>query len=406
MRGLPGIALRIVAFAAVLAVARAAVPSPIPPDLRHALEMRKEMRLEDARKALVAWLEEHPDDGQMQFELAYTLAVQAMAESDAATATQLRKQAFETAKKAEQLGCTNLLLPKILSSINADGADLRDSRALSRIPEAAALILKGEQAFTRHELDEAFRCYNAAYGKDPQSYHAALFCGDVFFTQGRFEDALSWFAKAIAIDPDRETAHRYSGDAYVKLGNNARARAAYVDAVIAEPYNRIPREMLGRIARSLNIAIRTPDVAIPHVPIAVEGGKTRISFDPSAGPLVLAYTIARAHWLDTERSRYFPADSGPRHSVEEECAGLRMFVSTAEENSDSKETMEKFGPTVRTLKALDSAGLLAAYVLLDRADEGIAKDYDAYRRVNRGLLLRYVNEVWLGTPAAVAASKP
>jgi tetratricopeptide (TPR) repeat protein len=298
------------------------------------------------------------------------------------------------------------LLPSILRSTHADGADLRDSHPLSANPEAASLIKTGEQAFLRHDLDEAFRCYKAAYDRDPQSYAAALFCGDVFFNQERLDEALSWFRKAIAINPDAEMAHRYSGDAYMKLGDTARARAAYIDAVIADPYNRIPREMLNRVARSQNLVVRKPDVAIPRVPITVEAGKTKIRYNPATGPLVLAYTIGRAHWLDVERGRYFPADSQPRHSVEEECAGLRMFVATAEENHDSKETMEKFGPTVRTLKALDAAGLLAAYVLLDRADEGIAEDYEAYRRVNRPLLLRYINEVWLGTPAGVAAAKP
>ena len=42
-----------------------------------------------------------------------------------------------------------------------------------------------------------------------------------------------------------------------------------------------------------------------------------------------------------------------------------------------------------SLVQLNDAGLLEAFILFARADAGIAKDYDAYRKINRDKLRRY-----------------
>jgi hypothetical protein len=42
------------------------------------------------------------------------------------------------------------------------------------------------------------------------------------------------------------------------------------------------------------------------------------------------------------------------------------------------------------LQQLDNEGLLEAYILLARPDEGIAVDYPAYLKANREKLHRYV----------------
>lgn len=44
------------------------------------------------------------------------------------------------------------------------------------------------------------------------------------------------------------------------------------------------------------------------------------------------------------------------------------------------------------LKKLDDEGLLEAYILLARPDEGIAADHPAYLRQNRDKLRRYVTQ--------------
>ncbi len=48
--------------------------------------------------------------------------------------------------------------------------------------------------------------------------------------------------------------------------------------------------------------------------------------------------------------------------------------------------------SLANLVKLNDAGLLEAYILLARPDDGIAHDYAAYRKTNRDKLRRYVVE--------------
>ena len=45
-----------------------------------------------------------------------------------------------------------------------------------------------------------------------------------------------------------------------------------------------------------------------------------------------------------------------------------------------------------TLVKINQAGMLDPYVLLNRADAGIAQDYPAYRAANRDKVYRYLDE--------------
>ena len=49
-------------------------------------------------------------------------------------------------------------------------------------------------------------------------------------------------------------------------------------------------------------------------------------------------------------------------------------------------------PSVASLIAVYNAGLIEPYVLLGRADAGIAKDYSGYLSSNRDKLRKYVTE--------------
>jgi hypothetical protein len=46
-------------------------------------------------------------------------------------------------------------------------------------------------------------------------------------------------------------------------------------------------------------------------------------------------------------------------------------------------------PSIATLMKLNEAGLLEPYILFVRVDEGVARDYPAYRKANREKLRRY-----------------
>ena len=283
----------------------------------------------------------------------------------------------------------------LLASVDANGTDLRDSRNFSAVPDAAKLIKEAEQAFAAHKLDDAFELYQRALKIDPRSYSAALFSGDVFFVRDEFGKAIEWFSKAVGIDSNRELAFRYWGDALMKLGRTHEARQRYIEAVIAEPYNRLPREMLTRHATASKVSLRPPEVALPRLEVALKGEKISVDFDPSHGPLVLAYALGRSQWLKEEREKFFGKDTVPRHSLAEECHGLRTFLKVAAELAEKEPAAVKtFEATIAALKELDATGLLEAYVLFDRADMDLALDYAPYRIEHRETLIRYVNKIW------------
>jgi hypothetical protein len=54
--------------------------------------------------------------------------------------------------------------------------------------------------------------------------------------------------------------------------------------------------------------------------------------------------------------------------------------------------VSKLEPSLAKLVRLNTDGLLEAYVLLARPDQGIAQDYATYRKAHADLLRRYVVE--------------
>jgi hypothetical protein len=61
-------------------------------------------------------------------------------------------------------------------------------------------------------------------------------------------------------------------------------------------------------------------------------------------------------------------------------------VSTATTDKRTK----KLNPSLAKLKKLDEEGLLEAYILLARPDQGIAQDHPAYLKQSRDKLRRYM----------------
>ncbi len=395
--------MKIVAATVFSLLTLAAIPflrAEEPPlELQGALWLRGEMRYEEARQALTNWVAKHPDDGRAHYEYGYTLMLQATAESDATRATALRKEAYALATKAKTLGYDNAVLDLVLQATDANGTDLRDPKAFSAKPEAAELIKQGEQAFSSGKMEEALAFYQKAYALDPHSYSAALFTGDVYFTQKKYAAAIEWFDKAIATSPNRETAYRYAADALVKLNRPREALDRYIDAVVAEPYNRIPREMLQRVRGA---TLRTPAYALPQVTVTLENGAPKITLPPpdkstpTLTAALLAYAAARGTWLKDERQKYFPADAPPRHSLAEEVYGLRFladyFGSISAKDAKGSEAIST---TIATIKSLDQEGLLESFLLLDRPDNGLAEDYATYRLAHRSDLVRYISTVWI-----------
>jgi len=258
---------------------------------------------------------------------------------------------------------------------------------------------QAEADFARGELDKARAGYTQALLFDPNLYEAALFIGDVFFKQHKPGFAGEWFARAVQIDPNRETAYRYWGDTLKEAGKMDEARTKFIEAVIAEPYNQNPWMGLTQWADRNHVKlnyVRLQD----RGGVKTQDGKINITMDSSvpegdlAGPAWLAYSMRRALWQGDEFKKAFPNASKYRHTLREEAEALHSManVITELENSQKKGKKTGLDPSLAWLIKIDQAGLLEPFVLLNRADNDIAQDYNDYRAANRDRLRRYLDE--------------
>jgi hypothetical protein len=107
------------------------------------------------------------------------------------------------------------------------------------------------------------------------------------------------------------------------------------------------------------------------------------------------YDLTRATYKTARFSKEYPDEKVYRHSLKEETAALRTVAEIA--SKDFKEGKTKLlDISLHNLIKLYEAGFLEAYVLYARPDNGIARDYAAYRATNRDKLRRYWMEVVIG----------
>jgi hypothetical protein len=113
----------------------------------------------------------------------------------------------------------------------------------------------------------------------------------------------------------------------------------------------------------------------------------------------MMYGIHRAGWMDKKdgsRSEKFlktyPNEPSYRHSLTEELEALRGVVESVQVQMREKR-VKKLTPSLDNLMKLNDAGLLEAYILFAKPDQGIARDYESYRAANREKLRRYWLEV-------------
>jgi hypothetical protein len=107
------------------------------------------------------------------------------------------------------------------------------------------------------------------------------------------------------------------------------------------------------------------------------------------------YAITRAAWPAGKFQQEYPEETEYRHSLKEESEALAMVAVSAGQRLKENATREggiELRRDLAELVRIHAAGLLEAYVLLFRPDEGIAKDYVAYRAANREKLRRYLDE--------------
>lgn len=363
---------------------------------------------QDKRLEALPLLEElaqkNPEDEDVAVALAASLVSHAATLTDKQAAASERLRARSLLQK---IGSNNTLAKNLLQLLG----EIPDG-VTTQFSENAAVeqaMRAGEAAFSRRDYDEAIKNYSTALELEPKNYAAVLFIGNTFFRKDDFAKAGEWYEKAIQLDPNIETAYRYYADMLGRKGNMVQARSMLIHAAVAEPYNRMVwRDLMTWAAlNDTRINFRYAGVSPDPAPLKPPDPKAPKKGEPlfdvklfQQRPKDLsdawrAYQSIRADWKEGGKfKQHFPQEAGYRHSLAEETEALTAEVKVLEKLRGDIETAELVteDQSAAFLLKLHQAGVLAPYVLFRLGDEGIAKDYDAYRAKNRDKLEEYMDK--------------
>jgi tetratricopeptide (TPR) repeat protein len=372
---------------------------------KRAMELFDQNKFAEAIPILEKLVKASPNDVAVLERLGWATLVVAGSMKDPQERKAARERAGEYLLRAQKLGDTSELLRKGLEIlVSPDTAEM----AFSSNAEADRAMREGEEAHTKGDLDKAIAAYQRALQLDPKLYFAALFAGDMYFKKGyqasdprtkkeNMDKAGEWFARAIAIDENIETAHRYWGDALMNLGNQEEAKARFVDAIIAEPGNRSGYVGLSQWAERNQVSMAHPEIEIP-VKLTLSGDKKLdVYIDPALRNSADGsgawehYAFVRAKWVVDDFAKAFPNEKVYRHTLREETEALHKAAEVASEMLKTGK-VKSLSPSLAALVKLNEAGLLEPYIFFARADQGITRDYAAYRQANREKIRRYWKE--------------
>jgi len=374
---------------------------------KQAEELLTQGKYLDAFPILEKLHEEKPNDAQVLEGLSFATLARSATLSDPAARKEELIKARKLAAEAKAAGDDSNMV-KTLLELPEDGSE----PSFSNSAEVEAAMREGEAAFAKGDHEAAISAYHRALVLDPKQYSAALFLGDVYFKKGDHPQAGEWFLKAIQIDANRETAYRYWGDDLVAQGRMSEAKEQFIKAVVAEPYLRLSWMGLSQWAQKQKILLTHPAINPPGK--VEDKGKdekghnqTNITIDPSTLDSKakkdgtnswFIYTLSKALWHGDRFQKEFPNEKEYRHSLAEEMDGFRMVVSQVKEKLKKKE-IKQLDPALTALVKLSDEGLLEAFILISRADNGIAKDYASYRNAHRDKIQQYITE-WVIQPAS------
>ena len=350
-------------------------------------ELTRQTKYLEALPLLEKIVVAEPNNARMHFYLGFALIARANNTTDVDQRIALSKRARAAFVRAKELNIQEPVVDALIASIPLDGSV---GQSFSENIAANSLMTQAEAFFAQGKLDDALSSYQKALALDPKLYHAALFSGDVFMSKNDFANAEIWYQKAIAIDPTKETAYRYSATPLMKQRRTAEARDRYIEAFITEPYNKFATAGMVQWAQATQTSLAHPTIDIPTTVTFDEKGDAKINLDPSAtgtddGSFAwLSYSTVRIRWHKETFVQKFPGQKY-RHSLAEETEALRSVINLATSNKKVK----TLSPALVKLKRLNDEGLLEAYILLAKADNGIALDHPAYLKENREKLRRY-----------------
>ena len=373
-------------------------PSDFEAEFNRADQLVRANKMQEALAILEKLHKAKPDDEVVLERLAHAIMAIAVVDKDAGKRKKELLRARSLAERAKELGNNSQLVQLMLEQIPADGnlPTLADSNRRTPAEEA---LMEGGAAYAKGEMDRAIEHYERAQKLDPKLYEAPLFIGDVYHKMGKNDKAYESYARAVAIDPDRDTAYRYWGNVLMREDKLKEAKEKLVEGVIAAPYTRLPWQFLANWAERNEIQLGQPRIDIPTSSVQKKDDKNiSIFVNPSekkdGTDAWMIYSIGRAAWMTEKRfSEAFPNEKQYRHSLREESESLRLAAESVESQlKEGKLKENSLDVSIANLLNLHRDGLIEAYVLFAKADEGIARDYAEYRKNNRDKLRRYLNE--------------
>lgn len=381
-------------FTAFVIAQTTANTHPVEDSIRtQAFDLYKHGRFVDAMPLFEQLSADNPKDVALKEGLAWCVMQYAGTLTDTSMRKQARVRARKLAIEAKAMGDNSQIL-QILLQLPEDGS----GPTFSQRKDVDDAMKAAEASFSRGDFDKAIEGYQEVLKLDPDSYAATLFLGDVYFKQNSYDKAGEWFAKAIQLDPNRETAYRYWGDALSHAGKNDEARTKYIEAIVADPYNQtswmglsnwLHRNNLGLNNVRLKDASSVTSKDDSHINITLSSS---LGKDDPNGIAWMTYGIARAGWRGDKFKKGFPNEPQYRRSMKEESDSLSLMITVLKEQKDYKKEFKKLDPSLQALIKIQDLGFLDAFVLLNRADADIAKDYVPYRDAHRDIIQRYLSE--------------
>jgi tetratricopeptide (TPR) repeat protein len=358
----------------------------------------------EALPLLEELVRKNPQDAELLVYLGACLIDRAATLTDQDAAAKERFRARDLVQKGWELGNASPLtenLRQLLRDLPANGAiRFSDNPAVERVMNA------GEAAFARRDFDTAITLYAAALEQEPTNYSASLFTANTYDRKNDFARASQWYERTMRLNPDIETAFRYYADMLAKHGDMAKARSMLIHAAVAEPYNKIVWREIRAWALINNTAFKL--VYLP-IPLVAKDGSVQGAHPAPGQPAQLlsawqAYHAVIAEWRKAGKfEKQFPQEAVYRHSLPEESEALTAAAGVLQTLSHDEKIAELVtGDTVAgLLLKLHEAGLIDPYVLFSLGDDGIARDYKAYRAANRIKLEEYMDRFVIPPAPAV-----
>jgi tetratricopeptide (TPR) repeat protein len=340
----------------------------------------------------------NPSDAGLMEGLGYALSSHAETIKDEELRRLLRLRALAIFHRAQELGATSELLQHMIERLPKNGSE---PGIFSLNKEANAVLREGDSAWAEGKIEKAISSYERALELDPKLYEAALFAGNLYYKEKQLDKAIEWYSRAVNIDPNREIGYRYWSQALEAKGSADEALSKLIDAIIAEPNNRVPWLSLYRWAKKNQKIIAYPSIWILNptkpkqqtgtLPVRAEETKAKENKKPKKTNYWDSYHTTRALWVNELFAKEYANEKPYRHSLKEEAAALRSVAQLVSEDFKAGK-IKAISPQFELLIKLNDAGLIEPYVLLSRSNNQIALDYTSYRQSNRDKLRQYIKE--------------